>query len=219
MATLRGMAVPRGGLGVRRFYSFAFPYGCFLSTIKNDNIRVCDGHDFEQVIASTGSKTARFVEDQTGLWCEFTPIDTQLARDLIEQVRTGVRSELSINFASEPEDEYWSDGGDGRSICTIKKAKLLECSIVTEGAVQLNGKPGTSVKVTQLSARSGLTIPTKQSVVSPRNDLARLQQAIRQIEQRPKPGCLTLAESQRILQQAEQGRNRFAVTTKLSVFE
>lgn len=214
MATLRGMAVPRGGMGVRRFYSFAFPFGCFLDTIKKDNIRICDGHDFQQVIASTGSGTARFVEDQTGLWCEFTPIDTTLARDIIQQVKAGVRTELSIGFESEPEDEFWSDGGDGTSICTIKKAKLHECSIVTEGAVQLNGRPGTYVNVTQLSSKSGSTNLPNPIVTNTRNDLARLQQAIRSAERRPQPGCITREQAQRTIDEVSRG-HRFTTTTKL----
>lgn len=174
-----GRPLPHGGRGERLGFSFMFTKNCFANSIKKDDIRLCNGHDFEQTIARTKNGTLQVYYDMKGLVCDISPIDTTLGRDLVEEVSSGTRNEMSISFDNLPEDEIWSTASDGELICTIQKGWLSEISVVTQGAVK-----GTSIDIVRNGISTG-TPAIQQSRDPVRNDLERILQSIAKAEGRP----------------------------------
>ncbi len=102
--------------------------GAFAETLARDDIRALRNHDPGLVLGRTRAGTLRLSEDGRGLLATIDPPDAGYARDLIESVRRGDVSGMSVGFAVL--DEAWGMES-GVAMRTLRKVKLYEVSVVT----------------------------------------------------------------------------------------
>lgn len=174
---LRGRPMIWGNRAERNGYCLVFVKGCFTEFLRtNPDINCCDGHDLEATIARTQNGTFSIREDAKGIVCDIQPVDTALARDLVELIRSGTKNEMSITFDAQPDDCFWRVDKDGTTICEVRKAVFgPEISIVTRGAVI-----GTSIEVVRnpLPVAAGKMSSTVKGTVTLHPDVARLRESI-----------------------------------------
>lgn len=102
--------------------------GAFIDTIKVDDIRALFNHDPNFVLGRNKAGTLELEEDDIGLKVRILLPNTQTAKDLVENIRRGDISQMSIGFIVE--DDSWGTK-DGIDIREIKKVQLFDVSIVT----------------------------------------------------------------------------------------
>ena len=102
--------------------------GAFEETIKKDDIRALFNHDPNYVLGRNKAGTLELEEDEIGLKVKITPPNTSWAKDLVESIRRGDISQMSIGFIVEKDTWGTEDGIDTR---TIKKVQLFDVSPVT----------------------------------------------------------------------------------------
>lgn len=113
--------------------------GAFAESLAKDDIRALWCHDRKLVLGRTKNGTLKLQEDETGLRVEFTPPDTQYARDYVAAIRRGDVDQMSFGFQvlmydiTENEEQF---------IRVLTKVKLYEVSPETFAAY-----PATSVSV------------------------------------------------------------------------
>ena len=102
--------------------------GAFKESIGKDDIRALFNHDPNYVLGRNKAGTLSLAEDDIGLRVEITPPNTTWAKDLVESIRRGDISQMSIGFIVL--DDAWgtNDGVDTRE---IKKVQLFDVSPVT----------------------------------------------------------------------------------------
>ena len=102
--------------------------GAFKESITKDDIRALFNHDPNYVLGRNKAGTLSLAEDDIGLRVVITPPNTTWAKDLVESIRRGDISQMSIGFIVL--DDAWgtNDGVDTRE---IKKVQLFDVSPVT----------------------------------------------------------------------------------------
>jgi HK97 family phage prohead protease len=105
--------------------------GCFRTSLTDPDLQVCFNHDPSMVIGTVGRGTARFDEQDDGLYCEADPPNTSWCRDLIESMKRGDICRMSAGFYVV--DEAWSTER-GQLIRTVRSGTLIEASVVNRAA-------------------------------------------------------------------------------------
>lgn len=104
--------------------------GAFARSIREGaDVRALVDHVPSKILGRTKADTLKLEEDNKGLYIEIDPLpDTQLARDLVENMRMGNISQMSFGFYVR--EDRWSikNGKDHREIVD---ADLFDVSIVT----------------------------------------------------------------------------------------
>lgn len=118
--------------------------GAFAKAIGRDDVRALFNHDSNLILGRNKSGTLVLSEDENGLYCEITPPDTTVGRDLVESIKRGDIDGMS--FAFSPVDDSWGKTDDGVPLRTLREVALYDVSPVTFPAY-----PETSV-----SARSAM---------------------------------------------------------------
>lgn len=124
------------------------------------NVVALFNHDESKVLARTGINLKLNVDD-IGLRFEFAPNGTTYAKDLLENIRSGIITQCSFAFTipNECDAEEWTEGEEGIMERRIKRfAKIYDVSAVTTPAY-----PDTDVVVGARSKELANSI-TKQSV-------------------------------------------------------
>lgn len=120
--------------------------GAFTRAIREDqDVRCLIDHNPSLLLGRTKPGTLRLHEDEKGLAFEVTLPDTQVARDLIENVRLGNASQCSFAFVPAPGGESSrTEMVDGVRVTEVELTDLdlFDVSIVTYPAY-----PGTTVSV------------------------------------------------------------------------
>lgn len=133
-----------------------------LDNADMNNVVALFNHDQSQVLGRTGVNLELSV-DETGLRYKLTPPNTQLGRDLVENVRAGIISQSSFAFTIPDGDkaQEWTRSGDesvpyNRLIRSIDH--IYDVSPVTTPAY-----PDTEVKIgaRSLDAIKALSAPPK----------------------------------------------------------
>ena len=117
--------------------------GAFEKTIKKSDIRALFNHDPNIVLGRTKAKTLKLKEDDTGLFMEVIPPDTQNARDIMVSIERGDITQQSFAFRTIEDD--WVYKKDGSAERTLVEVDLLDVSPVTYPAY-----PDTSVALRSL---------------------------------------------------------------------
>lgn len=79
--------------------------GAFAAAIaEGADVRALFNHDQDHVLGRTAAGTLTLREDETGLWYEIAPADTQLARDLRANIAAGNITGSSIGFIVRAEE-------------------------------------------------------------------------------------------------------------------
>lgn len=102
--------------------------GAITSSLANNDIYAFYQHDTKQPLGSTSAGNLTLSEDEHGLAFSLTPPNTQLGRDLVELVRSGIIKGLS--FGAYLTGESWESDDQG-DIHVIDSADLFEISFVT----------------------------------------------------------------------------------------
>ena len=124
------------------------------------NVVALFNHDESKVLARTGINLKLNVDD-IGLRFEFAPNGTTYAKDLLENIRSGIITQCSFAFTipNERDAEEWTEGEEGIMERRVKRfAKIYDVSAVTTPAY-----PDTDVVVGARSKELANSI-TKQSV-------------------------------------------------------
>lgn len=107
--------------------------GAFKRAIKGGDVRMLHNHDPNLALARTtiksGPGSLALTEVDKGLHTAAEFIDTSYARDVHEQVRTGVVSQMSFSFT--PAQEKWAKNDEGEDVRTLHEVRLSDVSTVT----------------------------------------------------------------------------------------
>lgn len=123
-------SLPLGGF-VEQIDPHAFD--AFLSANPPDDVVALFNHDENMILGRRSAGTLKLGVDSTGLWYEVSPIPkVSYAQDLAENLRLG--NVRSSSFAFYADDEEWSKDSIGQNIRTIKSARLIDVSPVTNPA-------------------------------------------------------------------------------------
>lgn len=108
--------------------------GAFAEAIKRDDIHALYNHDYGAVIGRRSAGTLKLAEDDHGLRIEVTPPNTQVARDLIENIRAGNIDQMSFSFGMQGGKQTWDESGEIPLRSIEKFGSVNEVSIVPRGA-------------------------------------------------------------------------------------
>lgn len=123
--------------------------GAFTDAIKTDDVRALYNHDPSAILGRTSAGTLTLREDNTGLWFDLIPPDTQVGRDLVTSIRRGDVREMSFQFAVPDGGDNWAFVGD------VVRRTLSRVSLRDVSPVTFPAYPQTSV-----SARSQAALYT-----------------------------------------------------------
>jgi HK97 family phage prohead protease len=124
--------------------------------------------DASKILGRTKSGTLTHCEDSQGLYCEISPPDTTVGRDVVESIKRGDLDGMSFGFQFV--DESWGKTADGQQLRELREVKLCDVSVVTYPAY-----PSTSVAMRSLfpdgippnvAKRIGQT-PDQRAVLNP----------------------------------------------------
>lgn len=105
--------------------------GAFAKAIARSDIRSLFNHDPNLVLGRMKAGTLRVTEDDRGLHIENDLPDTQVARDLLENMRLGNVDQMSFAFSVTRDGQEWEER-DGTLLRTIKEVhELFDVSPVT----------------------------------------------------------------------------------------
>jgi HK97 family phage prohead protease len=122
------------------FYEEVAP-GAFTDTLAaGDDVRALWNHDPNIVLGRTKSGTLALREDDTGLWCEITPPDTQQARDAVALIERGDVDQMSFSFRVL--EDKWRIDADESYVRRLVTVKLYDVAPATFAAY-----PDTSIGV------------------------------------------------------------------------
>jgi len=108
--------------------------GAFSNSLDSgSDVKALVEHDPGRIVARTQNGTLTLGEDKTGLWVKVSPVDTTEGRDLVEAVRSGLLSQMSIGFRVL--EERWSYSNN-EELRTLTEVDLVEVSVVSEPAYQ-----------------------------------------------------------------------------------
>jgi HK97 family phage prohead protease len=137
--------------------------GAFADVLREQpDVHLVIGHDMTMPLARTANGTLELVEDEQGLriWAR---INTQLsyAKDLAEQLRTGLVDQMSFAFTTaENGDEWVKDESTGEIMRTVRKvAGLYDVSVVAQGAY-----PQTDVALIRSALRQHNLLDSSQDI-------------------------------------------------------
>jgi uncharacterized protein len=111
--------------------------GAFRKTIKEADIRALWNHDPNIVLGRNKAGTLELSEDETGLLTTITPPDNEWGRPIVDAVRRGDVSGMSIAFQvikeqwDRPAQKKDANAPKERPKRTIKEAQLFDVSPVT----------------------------------------------------------------------------------------
>jgi len=108
--------------------------GAFAEAIQRDDIHALFNHDYGSVIGRRSAGTLSLSEDDRGLKVEITPPNTQLARDLMENIKAGNIDQMSFAFDLSGGRQAWDETGETPLRSIEKVGTLYEVSIVPRGA-------------------------------------------------------------------------------------
>jgi uncharacterized protein len=125
--TIRGRGIPYGEWsedigGFRE----RFAPGSLRAALATDDIRAIFNHNSDKVLGRASNKTARFWEEDDGVWYEAVPPDAGWARDALASIRRGDIRENSFQFWIEKRDDQEWEERDGIMWRTIHRARLRE---------------------------------------------------------------------------------------------
>jgi HK97 family phage prohead protease len=201
---IRGLCVPYNSLSnqMRDFdgvFREKYARGCFARSLSDPDLRVCVGHDDLLVLGTNGMGTARFWEEDSGLWCEADAPSTQWVSDLLTSMRRGDIAKMSAAFYMT--SQSWSNEG-GQRIRTVQSGTLIEASVVTFPAyrdTEANVQDFEQDNVDEDELDENLLWAASAANHQPLGELA-----LRSARRRREGGVLTLAAAQADLDALEE---------------
>ena len=169
--------------------------GAFAKSLReNPDILICYNHDPSKLIGRTSAGTASVVEDSVGFLVSANPVDTAIAGDVIELIKT--KHVRGMSFAFSTVDDFWWEN-DGETFRELRELRLYEVGPVTVPAypatlITANG--GRAVQQPTEQPIPGPT-PTRERVTTPtplRDGIRQYREKWKQLDAirlgRPEPG-------------------------------
>lgn len=104
--------------------------GAFADSLAaGDDVRALWNHDPNIVLGRTKSGTLRLSEDETGLYVEIEPPDTQQANDLVAVIARGDVDQMSFSFRAI--EDKWSIDESEQYVRTLTQVKLYDVAPAT----------------------------------------------------------------------------------------
>lgn len=104
--------------------------GAFADSLAaGDDVRALWNHDPNIVLGRTRSGTLRLREDETGLYVEIEPPDTQQGRDLLAVIARGDVDQMSFSFRVI--EDKWSIDESEQYVRTLLQVKLYDVAPAT----------------------------------------------------------------------------------------
>lgn len=136
--------------------------GAFADVLAGQpDVHLVVGHDMTMPLARTANGTLELREDEQGLYI-WARINSQLsyAKDLAEQLRTGLVDQMSFAFTTpQGGDEFAKNESTGEIVRTVRKVNgLYDVSVVAQGAY-----PQTDVAVVRQMLRQHNLLDSSQA--------------------------------------------------------
>lgn len=111
--------------------------GAFSRAIKEkQDVRSLFNHNPDCPLGRTKYGTLALREDEKGLWTETTVVDTQQARDVVENIRVGNVDQMSFAFIPKKTKWTFAEERGGLDHCEILDLDLYDISPVTYPAYE-----------------------------------------------------------------------------------
>lgn len=133
--------------------------GAFSEALNRDDIHALFNHDYGNVIGRKKAGTLTLAEDERGLRVEILPPNTQLARDLMENIKAGNIDQMSFAFSMEGGKQEWDETGETPLRTIQRVGELFEVSVVPRGAY-----PTTEIGLRSLDAHRKESAKTGYSI-------------------------------------------------------
>jgi uncharacterized protein len=108
--------------------------GAFRNAVVRDDVRALVDHDPSKIVGRTKNGTLLLREDNRGLYCEISPADTSVGRDLVESIRRGDLDQMSFRF--QVVSDNWSKDQSGEPIRELREVSLFDVSVVAYPAYE-----------------------------------------------------------------------------------
>ena len=130
---LVGLAIPYGSMSEDIGFRETIARGAFTKHLRSDpDVKALIEHDTSQIIGRTKSGTLRLEERDDGIHVSIDPPDSARGHDLVESVRRGDLTAMSVGFRVL--EDTWETTRDGESHRTVSEAELLETSVAASPA-------------------------------------------------------------------------------------
>jgi HK97 family phage prohead protease len=133
------------------FFTEIIRPGAFQDALQTYQSVCLANHNVDRLIAATANGTLLLQEDKRGLYEDATPMDTQVCRDVVTEIRSGALNGQSFSFDVETDAWRMENGMQLREI--IKIARLYDV-----GPVVFPAYPATDVSARGLMVAAGLDI-------------------------------------------------------------
>jgi len=129
--------------------------GAFTRSLReNPDLRAFVDHDPAMIIGRVAADTLRVQEDSKGLRVEIFPPDTQVGRDVVENVRVGNLDGMSFAFGLyDPKEGQRWNWKETPPLREILEARIYETSVVAMPAY-----PDTTVAVRAMAEQRGRSV-------------------------------------------------------------
>ncbi len=117
--------------------------GAFKKTIKEADVRALWNHDPNIVLGRNKAGTLKLSEDETGLLAEMTPPDNEWGRPILDAVRRGDVSGMSIAFQVVRDE--WTQPDRAKEPKALRKRKMLELKLLDVSPVTYPAFPQTDI--------------------------------------------------------------------------
>ncbi len=119
--------------------------GAFTKTIKEQDIRALFNHDPNIVLGRKSAGTLQLAEDEVGLLTEIEPPDNEWGRPVVDAIKRGDVTGMSISFRVVRQEWQFPDD-DGRARGELPKRTILEAKLYDVGPVTFPAFEQTSIK-------------------------------------------------------------------------
>lgn len=135
--TINGLAIPFGSLSedLGGFRELWLPEAVDRTLAEAIDVRALVDHDPAKVIGRVKAGTMTLDRQADGLYVTIAPPATTVGRDILESVRRGDITGMSIGFRVMPGGDRFEQRGD-QVVRVVTDARIIEASIVTFPAFQ-----------------------------------------------------------------------------------
>jgi uncharacterized protein len=133
------------------FFTEIIRPGAFQDALSTYQSVCLANHNVDRLIAATVNGTLLLQEDKRGLYEDATPMDTQVCRDVVTEIRSGALNGQSFTFDVETDTWRMENGMQLREI--IKISRLYDV-----GPVVFPAYPATDVSARGLMVAAGLDV-------------------------------------------------------------
>lgn len=96
-----------------------------LDETRMDDVLITLNHNFDKLLGRTTSKTLRLQRDDTGLFYEVEPPNTEAGREALELISRGDITGSSFIFELAVDGDKWTSDEEGRDLRIVRNIKRI----------------------------------------------------------------------------------------------